>query len=69
MDALKQVSVVEVDQDGNLSMRGSGNLRVFINGKPSGITVANTKAVLDAIPASQIESIEVINNPSAKYDA
>jgi iron complex outermembrane receptor protein len=69
VDALKQVSVVEVDQDGNLSMRGSGNLRVFINGKPSGITVANTKAVLDAIPASQIESIEVINNPSAKYDA
>ncbi|MCC6583358.1 MAG: TonB-dependent receptor [Chitinophagales bacterium] len=69
VDALKQVSVVEVDQDGNLSMRGSGNLRVFINGKPSGITAANTKAVLDAIPSSQIESIEVINNPSAKYDA
>ena len=69
IDALKQVSVVEVDQDGSLSMRGSGNLRVFINGKPSGITASNTKAVLDAIPSSQIESIEVINNPSAKYDA
>ena len=69
VDALKQVSVVEVDQDGNLSMRGSGNLRVYINGKPSGITAANTKAVLDAIPSSQIESIEVINNPSAKFDA
>lgn len=69
IDALKQVSSVEVDQDGNLSMRGSGNLRVFINGKPSGITVTNTKAILDAIPASQIESIEVINNPSAKFDA
>lgn len=69
VDALRQVSVVEVDQDGNLSMRGSGNLRVFINGKPSGITVSNTKAVLDAIPSSQIESIEIINNPSAKYDA
>jgi len=69
VDALKQVSVVEVDQDGNLSMRGSGNLRVVINGKPSGITAANTKAVLDAIPSSQIESIEVINNPSSKYDA
>ncbi len=69
VDALKQVPVVEVDQDGNLSMRGSGNLRVFINGKPSGITANNTKAILDAIPSSQIESIEVINNPSAKYDA
>lgn len=69
IDALKQVPVVDVDQDGNLSMRGSGNLRVFINGKPSGITTNNTKAILDAIPSSQIESIEVINNPSAKYDA
>lgn len=69
IDALKQVPMVEVDQDGNLSMRGSGNLRVFINGKPSGITINNTKAILDAIPASQIESIEIINNPSAKYDA
>ncbi|MBK9327953.1 MAG: TonB-dependent receptor [Sphingobacteriales bacterium] len=68
-DALKQVPVVEVDQDGNLSMRGSGNLKVFINGRPSGITSNNTKAILDAIPSSQIESIEVINNPSAKYDA
>jgi len=69
IDALKQVPVVDVDQDGNLSMRGSGNLRVFINGKPSGITTNNTKAILDAIPSSQIESIEVINNPSAKFDA
>ena len=69
IDALKQVSVVDVDQDGNLSMRGSGNLKVYINGKPSGITATNTKAILDAIPSSQIESIEVINNPSAKYDA
>lgn len=69
IDALKQVPVVDVDQDGNLSMRGSGNLRVFINGKPSGITANNTKAILDAIPSSQIESIEIINNPSAKYDA
>jgi iron complex outermembrane recepter protein len=69
VDALKQVPVVDVDQDGNLSMRGSGNLKVFINGRPSGITASNTKAILDAIPASQIESIEIINNPSAKFDA
>lgn len=69
IEALKQVPTVEVDQDGNLSMRGSGNIKVFINGRPSGITAANTKAVLDAIPSSQIESIEIINNPSAKYDA
>ena len=69
IDALKQVPVVNVDQDGNLEMRGSGNIKIFINGRPSGITANNTKAILDAIPSSQIESIEVINNPSAKYDA
>ncbi len=69
IDALKQVPVVSVDQDGNIEMRGSGNIKIFINGRPSGITTNNTKAILDAIPASQIESIEVINNPSAKYDA
>ncbi|MFN8284553.1 MAG: TonB-dependent receptor [Chitinophagales bacterium] len=69
IDALKQVPVVNVDQDGNLEMRGSGNIKIFINGRPSGITGNNTKAILDAIPSSQIESIEVINNPDAKYDA
>lgn len=69
IDALKQVPVVSVDQDGVIEMRGSTNLKVFINGRPSGITTNNTKAILDAIPSNQIESIEIINNPSAKFDA
>ncbi len=68
-DVLKQVPTVDVDVDGNISMRGSGNITVFINGKPSGITGANKQAVLDAIPSSTIESVEIINNPGAKYDA
>lgn len=68
-DVLKQVPTVDVDIDGNISMRGSGNITVFVNGKPSGITGANKQAVLDAIPASTIESVEIINNPGAKFDA
>lgn len=68
-DVLKQIPTVNVDVDGNISMRGSGNITVFINGKPSGITGANKQAVLDAIPGGAIESVEIINNPGAKYDA
>lgn len=69
IDALKQVPTLNVDTDGNLENRGSTNLKIYINGRPSGITAGNTKAILEAIPANTIESIEVINNPSAKYEA
>ncbi|MEZ5037702.1 MAG: TonB-dependent receptor [Chitinophagales bacterium] len=69
VDVLRQTPTVDVDADGNISTRGSGNLQVYINGKPSGITGANKQAVLDAIPASAIESIEIMNNPNAKFDA
>lgn len=69
IDALKQVPTINLDQDGNLENRGSTNLKIYINGRPSGITSNNTKAILEAIPANSIESIEVINNPSAKYEA
>jgi iron complex outermembrane receptor protein len=69
IDALKQVPTIDVDHEGKVSMRGSENIKVFINGKPSGITASNTNAILEAIPSSQIESIEIINNPSAKYEA
>ena len=68
-DALRQIPTVDVDYQGNISMRGSSNMQIFINGKPSGITGANKQAVLDAIPANAIESIEILNNPNAKFDA
>lgn len=69
LDALRQVPTVNVDIDGNISLRGSENLLVFINGKPSGLTVQNRTQILQQIPASNIERIELITNPSAKYDA
>jgi iron complex outermembrane receptor protein len=67
-DVLKQIPAVSVDIDGKISMRGSSNVIVWINGKPSGLTGDSRQAVLDQIPASNIERVEIINNPSARYD-
>jgi outer membrane receptor protein involved in Fe transport len=68
-DLLANVPSVQVDVDGNLSLRGSSNVRVLINGKPSTLTGSNLTDILQSIPASSIETIEVITNPSSKYDA
>jgi len=65
IDVLKNVPTVNVDNDGNVSVRGSGNFTVLVDGKPS-VMAAND--VLKQIPANLIENIEVITNPSAKYD-
>jgi len=67
-EVLQQVPSVDVDMDGSISLRGSSNVVVLIDGKPSGLTGMDRTALLDQIPASTMESIEVITNPSAKYD-
>jgi outer membrane receptor protein involved in Fe transport len=59
---------VTVDIDGTLSMRGSSNVTILVDGKPSGLSGLSSSAILEQIPASSIERIEVITNPSAKYD-
>ena len=68
-DLLANVPTIQVDVDGNVSLRGSTNVRVLINGKPSALTGSSLSDILQSIPASSIENIEVITNPSSKYDA
>ncbi|MBI3135549.1 MAG: TonB-dependent receptor [Bacteroidetes bacterium] len=68
LDALQNVPSITIDMDGNVSLRGSANVTILIDGRPSSITGGGRQGALASIPASSIESIEVITNPSAKYD-
>jgi outer membrane receptor protein involved in Fe transport len=67
-DLLANVPSVSVDVDGNVNLRGTSNVRVLIDGKPSSIGGGNISQVLQSLPASSIESIELVTNPSSKYD-
>lgn len=66
-ELLESIPSVEVDQDGEVSLRGNSSVTVWINGKESGLTADNRAQILEQIPGETIEKIEVITNPSAKY--
>ena len=66
-ELLESIPSVEVDQDGEVSLRGNSSVTVWINGKESGLSAENRAQILEQIPGESIEKIEVITNPSAKY--
>ncbi len=67
-DALRNIPSVKVDNEGNVSLRKDANVEVWINGKPSGLTTDNRAQILQQMPAESIESVEIMTNPSAKYN-
>jgi outer membrane receptor protein involved in Fe transport len=67
-DVLDNVPSVSLDVEGNISLRGNGSVRILINGKPSALSGLSPEA-LQQLPADAIEKVEVITNPSARYDA
>ena len=67
-DILQRLPSVEVDQDGGVMLRGEGSVTVLIDGRPSSLSGGNGKSLLDALPAGSIERVEIVTNPSAKYD-
>lgn len=68
-DMLREVPSVDVDVEGTVSLRGNESVEIYINGKPAGLSDGNAAEVLEQLPASSIEKVEIITNPSSKYNA
>ncbi len=68
-ELLAKVPMVDVDMDGNVSLRGNRNIRFLINGRPSGLLSGSPSDALRAMSADDIATVEVMTNPTSKYDA
>jgi outer membrane receptor protein involved in Fe transport len=69
LEMLKKVPLITVDAEENVTVNGQSNFKVLVNGKSSSMMSSNFKEVLKSLPANTIKDIEVITNPSSKYDA
>lgn len=67
-NVLENIPSVDVDVDGNVSLRGSGNVAILINGRPAPVSGEFLAAYLQSLPAGSVDRVEVIPNPSARYD-
>ena len=67
-ELLENIPSVEVDTEGNVSLRNNSSVEIWINGKPSGLSGSDRGQILEMLPAETIEKVELITNPSAKYN-
>lgn len=69
LEALRKVPMVTVDGQDNIKIKGSGDFKIYVNGKEDPMLTANASRVLKSMPAESVSKIEVITEPGAKYDA
>ncbi|OCX51387.1 hypothetical protein BEL04_15265 [Mucilaginibacter sp. PPCGB 2223] len=69
LDMMRKVPLLSVDANDNIKLKGNGNYKILLNGKESALMAKNPSDVLKSMPATNIEKIEVITTPPAKYDA
>ncbi|MDB5025302.1 MAG: TonB-dependent receptor [Mucilaginibacter sp.] len=69
LDMMRKVPLLSVDGNDNIKLKGSGNYKILINGKESAMVAKNPSDILKSMPATNVEKIEVITTPPAKYDA
>jgi hypothetical protein len=69
LDMMRKVPLLSLDAEDNIKLKGSGNYKILINGKPSNMVARSPKDVLRSMPASTIQKIEVITTPPSKYDS
>lgn len=69
LDMLRKVPMVVVDGQDNITVNGSSNFKIYVDGKPNPMFASNPSQILKALPATMVKNIEVITNPGAKYEA
>lgn len=69
LDMMRKVPLLSVDADDNVKLKGTGNYRILINGKPSGVLTRDPKEYLRSMPATGVQKIEVITTPPSKYES